>query len=59
MNKKKTKNKVKIIKTIKPVSNNNLFTEVQKNSIISTVIEYARVNQEMLTQKIKKVDKNF
>ena len=59
MNKKKTKNKVKIIKTIKPVSNNNLFTEVQKNSIISTVIEYARVHPEMLTPSMKKVDKKL
>ena len=59
MNKKKSKNKPKVIKTIKPISNNNLFTEVQKNSIISTVIEYARVHPEMLTPSMKKVDKKL
>ena len=38
MNKKKSKNKPKVIKTIKPISNNNLFTEVQTN-IDSVTIE--------------------
>tara|TARA_Y100000389_G_C17310880_1_gene437903 strand:- start:123 stop:863 length:741 start_codon:yes stop_codon:yes gene_type:complete len=59
MNKKKIKNKAKVIRTIKPVFNNNLFTEVQKNSIISTVIEYAGAHPEMLTPSMKKVSKHL
>ena len=54
MKKRKKKIKDKNIKTIKPTFNNNLFTEDQKNKIISTVIEYADENPVILNKSFKK-----
>ncbi len=57
MNKKKTENKTKVIKTIKPSFHNNLFSEEQKNLIISTVIEYAKDHTKLVNETYYKDNK--